>query len=67
MGVAVGGVSGLHERRGEEGISLDITPVFACAVSEQLSAQYGAVKMLHTRIQLVLDYLKMVQAGKCRD
>lgn len=34
------------------------------AVSEQLSAQYGAVKMLHARVRLVLDYLKAVQSGE---
>lgn len=33
-------------------------------VSEQLSAQYGAVKMLHSRVRLVLDFLKAVQSGK---
>jgi len=33
-------------------------------VSEQLSAQYGAVKMLHSRMRLVLDYLKAMQCGK---
>lgn len=33
------------------------------AVSEQLSAHYGAAKMLHSRVQLVLQYLKSVQAG----
>ena len=36
---------------------------FPYAVSEQLSAQYGAVKMLHSRVRLVLDYLKAVQSG----
>ncbi|XP_064394720.1 COP9 signalosome complex subunit 6-like [Halichondria panicea] len=34
------------------------------AVSEQLSAQYGAAKMLHSRVRLVLDYLKSVQTGE---
>ena len=33
-------------------------------VSEQLSTQYGAVKMLHSRVRLVLDYLKAVQSGE---
>ena len=36
------------------------------AVSEQLSAQYGAVKMLHSRVRLLLDYLKSIQSGKTR-
>jgi hypothetical protein len=35
-----------------------------CAVSEQLSAQYGAVKMLHSRVRLLLDYLKSIQSGE---
>ena len=33
-------------------------------VSEQLSAQYGAVKMLHSRVRLLLDYLKAIQSGR---
>ena len=37
---------------------------FLPLVSEQLSAQYGAVKMLHARVRLVLDYLKAVQSGE---
>ena len=32
-------------------------------VSEQLSATHGAVKMLHTRVRLIVDYLKAVQSG----
>ena len=34
-----------------------------CVVSEQLSAQHGAVKMLHSRVRLLLDYLKSIQSG----
>jgi COP9 signalosome complex subunit 6 len=34
------------------------------AVAEQLSAQHGAVKMLHSRVRLLLDYLKAVEAGE---
>ncbi len=37
--------------------------VLLAVVSEQLSAQYGAAKMLHSRVRLVLDYLKSVQTG----
>lgn len=33
------------------------------AVAEQLSAQHGAIKMLHSRVRLLLDYLKAVQSG----
>lgn len=32
-------------------------------VAEQLSAMHGAVKMLHTRVRLIVDYLKAVQSG----
>ena len=38
--------------------------LLCCAVSEQLSAQHGAVKMLHSRIRLLLDYLKSIQSGE---
>ena len=34
------------------------------SVSEQLAAQHSAIKMLHNRVKLVLDYLKAVEAGK---
>lgn len=35
-------------------------------VAEQLTATHGAVKMLHTRVRLILDYLKSVRAGKTK-
>ncbi|KAF6209282.1 hypothetical protein GE061_015027 [Apolygus lucorum] len=33
-------------------------------VAEHLSAQHSAIKMLHSRVRLVLDYLRMVETGK---
>ena len=33
------------------------------AVSEQLASTYGAIKMLHSRIFLIVDYLKAVVSG----
>lgn len=33
-------------------------------VAEHLSAQHSAIKMLHSRVRLVLEYLRMVEAGK---
>ena len=33
------------------------------AVTEHLTAHHGAIKMLHTRIKFVLEYLKGIQAG----
>ena len=35
-------------------------------MAEQLTATHGAVKMLHTRVRLILDYLKSVRAGKTK-
>ena len=32
-------------------------------VAEQLGVQHSAVKMLHTRVRLILDYVQAVQAG----
>lgn len=32
-------------------------------VAEQLSATYGAVKMLYTRVRLIADYLRSVRSG----
>ncbi|XP_062521830.1 COP9 signalosome complex subunit 6-like [Corticium candelabrum] len=34
------------------------------SVAEQLSVQHSAVKMLHTRVRLILDYVQAVQAGE---
>ena len=33
------------------------------AVAEHLLAQHNAVKMLHGRIRIILDYIKAVEAG----
>lgn len=34
------------------------------SVAEQLAVQHSAVKMLHTRVRLILDYVQAVQAGE---
>jgi len=36
----------------------------ASAVAEHLTAQFNAVKMLHSRVRVVLEYVKAVQAGE---
>lgn len=33
-------------------------------MAEHLVAQHNAIKMLHSRVKLVLDYVKAVQAGE---
>lgn len=33
-------------------------------VAEHLTAQHSAIKMLHSRVKLVLEYVKAVQEGK---
>lgn len=33
-------------------------------VAEHLTAQHSAIKMLHSRVKLVLEYVRAVQAGK---
>lgn len=33
-------------------------------VAEHLVAQYSAIKMLHSRVQMVLAYIKDVESGK---
>ncbi|XP_055699111.1 COP9 signalosome complex subunit 6 [Phlebotomus papatasi] len=35
-------------------------------VAEHLMAQYGAIKMLHSRVKLVLAYIKEVESGKIK-
>lgn len=32
-------------------------------VAEHLTAQHSAIKMLHSRVRLILEYMKAVQAG----
>ena len=39
------------------------TGTHTSAVTDHLSVHYGAIRMLHTRIQFVVDYLRAVQAG----
>ena len=41
-----------------------ITVSFLFEVAEHLTAQHNAVKMLHSRVKLILDYVKAVQAGE---
>lgn len=36
----------------------------ASSVAEQLIAQYSAIKMLHSRVKLILEYIKAVEAGE---
>lgn len=35
-------------------------------MAEHLTAQHSAIKMLHSRVKLVLEYVKAVQGGKLR-
>jgi COP9 signalosome complex subunit 6 len=32
-------------------------------VAEQLIAQHSAIKMLHSRVKLILEYIRAVEAG----
>ena len=34
------------------------------AVAEQLIAQHSAIKMLHSRVKLILEYIKAVESGR---
>lgn len=39
--------------------------VFVCvSVAEHLIAQHSAIKMLHSRVKVILEYVKAVQAGE---
>lgn len=44
-------------------LPLVCTPFCCFVVAEQLAVQHSAVKMLHTRVRLILDYVQAVQAG----
>lgn len=37
---------------------------FLFIVSEHLLAQYNAIKMLHSRVKMILEYAKAVKNGK---
>lgn len=37
---------------------------FFILVAEQLQAQHSAIKMLHSRVHLILDYVRAVKEGK---
>ncbi|KAG8534469.1 hypothetical protein GDO81_019437, partial [Engystomops pustulosus] len=34
-------------------------------VAEHLIAQHSAIKMLHSRVRLILEYVRAAEAGKC--
>ena len=36
-------------------------------VSDHLTAQYSAIKMLHSRVKLIMDYVKAVDEGMVPD
>ena len=35
-------------------------------VSDHLTAQYSAIKMLHSRVKLIMDYVKAVDDGRMK-
>lgn len=37
---------------------------FSVSVAEHLTAQHSAIKMLHSRVKLVLQYVRAVQVGE---
>lgn len=37
-----------------------------CTVAEHLTAQHSAIKMLHSRVKLVLKYVQAVQSGELK-
>ena len=38
--------------------------IVSFAVAEQLIAQHSAIKMLHSRVKLILEYIKAVESGR---
>ena len=38
--------------------------ISSLSVAEQLIAQHSAIKMLHNRVKLILDYIKAVESGE---
>ena len=43
----------------------DVSDTGPSLVSDHLSAQYSAIKMLHSRVKLIMDYVKAVDNGMC--
>lgn len=44
-----------------------LTPVFSLfslLVAEHLIAQHSAIKMLHSRVKIILEYVKAVESGE---
>ena len=38
--------------------------IVSFSVAEQLIAQHSAIKMLHSRVKLILEYIKAVESGR---
>lgn len=45
-------------------VSLNSNLVFCLVVAEHLIAQHSAIKMLHSRVKIILEYVKAVEAGE---
>lgn len=44
--------------------ALTSSPCFSSIVAEHLIAQHSAIKMLHSRVKLILEYVKASEAGE---
>lgn len=44
--------------------ALTFSPCFSLTVAEHLIAQHSAIKMLHSRVKLILEYVKASEAGE---
>lgn len=40
-----------------------MTTIYKCLAAQHLMAQYNAVKMLHSRVTLILEYVKAMENG----
>lgn len=41
-----------------------VLSVLCLVVAEHLIAQHSAIKMLHSRVKIILEYVKAVEAGE---
>lgn len=47
-----------------EQILTPVLPLSSLLVAEHLIAQHSAIKMLHSRVKIILEYVKAVEAGE---
>lgn len=54
----------IGHHQNESWFNFDVWCLSSVLVAEHLIAQHSAIKMLHSRVKIILEYVKAVEAGE---